>query len=185
MAKETVNDVLTAIAAKLDDKGKRKLNRFNRTSSERLLNAAASDPNFSSEVAIIKKGEFAGYKEIACGQEFRKWMRRLVERAGIDANESSVVEDPNFQVGNIGWMYDFFAEVLWLYLEGNKFDLPKKEDFAATIALKEVDETVKVSEVKSPSDGKVIGTFETTKKAHKVLSVKSSCPKYLTNRRQV
>lgn len=184
MARESVNDVLTAIAAKIDANGKKKLNQFNRSNFDRLLNAAASDPDFVSEVAIIKKGEFQGYKEIACGKEFRKWMRRLVERAGIDANESSVVESADFQIGNLSWMYDMFAEVLWLYLEGNKFSLPKKEDFDATIALKDVDQVTKTAEMRKPG-GPVMGTFETTKKAHKVLTVKSSCPKYLVDRRQV
>ena len=184
MARESVNDVLTSIAAKINENGKKKLNQFNRANFDRLLNAAASDPNFASQVAIIKKGEFQGYKEVACGKEFRKWMRSLVERAGIDRSESGIVESPDFPVGNVSWMYDMFAEVLWLYLEDNKFSLPKKEDFDATLALKEVDQTTKTAEMRKPG-GESLGTFETTKKAHKVLSVKSSCPKYLVERRQV
>lgn len=184
MARESVNDVLTAIAAKIDENGKKKLNQFNRSNFDKLINAAASDPDFTAQVAIIKKGEFQGYKDIACGKEFRKWMRHLVERAGIDSNESAIVESADFQVGNLSWMYDFFAEVLWLYLEGNKFALPKKEDFDATLALKDMPQTVKTAEVKKPG-GPSLGTFETTTKEHKVLSVKSSCPSYLKSRRQV
>lgn len=184
MAKESVNEVLTAIAAKIDHKGKKKLNQFNRSNFDRLINAAASDPEFTSQVAIIKKGEFQGYKEIACGKEFRKWLRGVVEKAGIDRSESGIVESSDFNVGNLDWMYDFFAEVLWLYLEGNKFALPKKEDFDATLALKDVDEVIKVGEMRKPG-GPVIGNFETTKKAHKVLTAKSSCPKYLQSRRMV
>lgn len=184
MAKESVNEVLTAIAAKIDENGNKKLNQFNRSNFDRLLNAAASDPDFVSQVAIIKKGEFEGYKDIACGKEFRKWMRHLVERAGIDSSESKIVEGKDFPVGNMSWMYDLFAEVLWLYLEGNKFSLPKKEDFDATLALKDVASSSKTAEMRKPG-GPVIGTFETTKKEHKVLTVKSSCPKYLVERRQV
>lgn len=184
MAKESVNDVLTDIAAVVTSDGKKKLNQFNRTNFNRLLNAAASDPDFTSQVAIIKGGEFKGYNEVACGKEFRKWMRHLLERAGIDSTESGMVESPDFAVGNVSWMYDLFAEVMWLYMEGNKFAFPKKEDFEAVLAIKDVDETVKVSEIKKPG-GPSIGVFEQTKKAHKVLTVKSSCPKYLASRRQV
>jgi len=184
MAKETVNEVLTAIAAKINEDGKKKLNQFSRSNFDRLINAAASDPEFTSQVAIIKKGEFAGYKDIACGKDFRKWLRSVVERAGIDRSESGVVEASDFPIGDMSWMYDMFAEVLWLYLEGNKFSLPKKEDFDATLAIKDVEETVKTGEVRKPG-GDVIGTFETTKKSHKVLVAKSKCPKYLVDRREV
>ena len=183
--RESVNEVLTNIAAKIDENGNKKLNQFNRSNFDRLLNAAASDPNFTAQVAKITKGEFDGYKDIACGKDFRKWMRKLVERAGIDSTESGIVEEDTFDVGNVSWMYDMFAEVLWLYLEGNKFTLPKKEDFEATLALKDVDEVVKVAETRKPGTGEILGTFETTKKAHKALTVKSSCPKYLRERRQV
>ena len=72
MAKESVNDVLTDIAAVVTSDGKKKLNQFNRTNFNRLLNAAASDPDFTSQVAIIKGGEFKGYNDVACGKEFRQ-----------------------------------------------------------------------------------------------------------------
>jgi len=184
MAKESINEVLSPIAAKINADGEKKLNQFNRSNFDRLINAAAADPEFSSQVAIIKKGEFQGYKDVACGKEFRKWLRGVVERAGIDRTESGIVESADFAVGNLDWMYDFFAEVLWLYLEGNKFSFPKKEDFDATIALKDVKEKSKVAEMRKPG-GPSLGNFETTKKAHKVLTVKSSCPKYLVERRKV
>ena len=182
--KESVNDVLTSISAKISEDGSKKLNQFNRTNFNRLLNAAAADPGFTSMVAKIKGGNFEGYQEVACGKEFRKWLKGIIERAGIDSNESAIVESEDFPIGNVSWMYDMFAEVLLLYLEDNKFTFPKKEDFEATLALKEVEESVKVAEVKKPG-GESMGMFEQTKKRHKVMTVKSSCPKYLASRRQV
>ena len=184
MARESLNDVLTAISATITSDGKKKLNQFNRTNFDRLVNAAASDPEFTSQVAIIKGGEFKGYKDVACGKEFRKWIRHLIERAGIDSNESGIVESADFPIGNMSWMYDMFAEVMWLYMEGNKFAFPKKEDFEATLSLKDVEEVIKTSEVRKPG-GESLGMYEQTKKAHKVLTVKSSCPKYLSSRRKV
>lgn len=184
MAKESVEEVLTAIAAKVGADGKKSLNQFNRSKFTRLMNAAASDPDFTAQVANISKGEFTGYEDVACGKNFRKWVRTIVEKAGIDPQESSVVEGSDFPIGDMDWMYDFFAEVLWLYLEGNKFKLPSKQGFEATLYLKDVDETIKTGEVKKPG-GEVIGTFETTKGAHKELVSKSKCPKWLQKRKEV
>lgn len=181
----TVEEVLADIACTIDDDGKKKLNRFNRKNFDKLLTAAASDPNFTANVAQIKKKEFTGYEEIAVGSAFRKWVRSLLEKAGIDSSESAVVENADFPIGNMSWMYDMFAEVLWLYMNaGNKFDLPKKEGFEATLSLKDVEKTITESESRQPG-GESLGVYETTKETHQVLTVKSKCPAYLTSRRKV
>ena len=180
---ESLNDVLTAISADINSKGEKKLNRWSRESFNRLINAAAADPSFSSQIAKIEKGEFKGYEEIACGKEFRKWCKKLIERAGIDPLEAAVVESADFPMGDISWMYEFFSEVLWLYLENNKFKLPNKEGFEATLALKEVPESKKVGEVIKPGGEKLPGMYETVKGEHLELTVKSKCPKWLQKRR--
>lgn len=185
MAKQTVNEVLTEIAAKVDSDGKKTLNRFNRKNFNKLVEAVASDPDFKAQVAQIKKGEFDGYKDVAVGESFRKWVRGIVERAGVDSKESEIVASEDFPMGDMGWMYDFFAEVLWLYMQGSKFDIPKKENFAgATLSLKDVEETITTGKKTKPG-GEVLGVFETTKKAHVVMKVKSGCPPYMVYRKKV
>lgn len=163
----------------------KKKNRFNREVFNKFLVTAASDPNFTAYVARIRKGEFQGYQDIAVGKEFRKWMRNLVEKAGVDPVESVIVENEDFPIGKMDWMYDFFAEVLWLYLQTYRFELPKKEGFEAILELRDVPGGTKVSKSKKPGTSEVIGTFEITKQPHKTLAVKSRCPSYLTSRRKV
>lgn len=183
--KMSVEEVLAEIAGKVKDDGSITKNRFNKKQFTKLVNAAFADPEFSSQIATVKKGDFLGYEEIAVGKEFRKWVRKIVEAAGIDPAESGVVERGDFPMADASWVYPFLAEVLWLYLEGNKFDLLPKEDFQATISIKEVPEKKKVAESKKPGTNEVLGTFEVTKAAHKELAVNSKCPSYLQVRREV
>ena len=48
-----------------------------------------------------------------------------------------------------------------------------------------IDEVTKTAEAFSPKDRSSLGIYKTTKKAHKELAVKSSCPSFLKNRIKV
>ena len=180
---QTVEEVMAEITAKTNAQGKKVVNRFNKKNFSKLVTAAANDPEFVSTVAVTKKGELLGTETIAVGAEFRKWVRKIVEEAGIDPNESGIVESSDFRIPNMDWAYNFFAEVLWRYLQNNRFDLLTKEDFNATISIKDVAESTTTSETRKPGSNEILGKFETVKKEHKELSVKGKCPKWLQDRR--
>lgn len=161
------------------------MKRFNKKEFNKLLTALMNDPEFTSEVARGKKGEI-NVKEILPTKEFRKWCKKLLERVGLDSKEASVVLNKDFRFDSMEGLYEFFTEAMYLYMEnGNKFDFLPKKDFKATLSVKKVKKSTNVSDVYSPKDRKFLGKFETTKEAHKVLTVKSSCPSYLKVRKKV
>lgn len=161
--------------------------RFSKKAFGQLLTAMAGDPDFTAEVAIIKKGEFTGYEEIAIGEEFRKWVRKVVEKAGLDSADSELVMKSDFNLGDISWMYDFFAEAMWLYMSnGGKFELHKKENFdGGSLKVVDVEKSQKRKDVKRPGSSEVLGTFDITEEGYKKLVSSSGCPKYLRSRIRV
>lgn len=184
MAKEiiSVKEVLDEIAATRKENGSFNYNRFNKKNFEKLMKAMLNDPNFKTEVAKVKKDELE-IEEIEVSKEFRKFCKRIIEKAGVDKAESERILSEEFTFDNVSGLYEFFATAVYLYIEkGNRWDFIPKKDFKGSICLKEVGESSKTAEARSPQTGESLGTFKTTKKSHKVLSVKSSCPKYLKDR---
>lgn len=59
------------------------------------------------------------------------------------------------------------------------------EDFTGSLMLKEIPETKKQYNSRNPRTNESIGLFESTKKKHKELKVKSSCPTYLSSKRKI
>ena len=68
---------------------------------------------------------------------------------------------------------------------GNTFEFLPREDFKGSISIKDVPEKTTVAEAFSPKDRTSLGTYETTKKRHKELVAKSSCPVWLKDRKKV
>ena len=181
----TVQEALDSIQAKTNAKGEKVINRFSKKNFNTLMTAMANDVDFTSQVAK-KTGDSVELEDVMVTKEFRKWCKNLVEKAGVDKNESEIVLSENFKIDNVEGLYDFFTTALYEYLAaGNRFDLPAREDFQGGIVLKDVDESVRVYDARNPKDGTYLGTFETTKKKHKELGVKSSCPTYLSSKRQI
>lgn len=181
----TVEEALASMQAKVNENGKKQINRFNKKNFNTLMTAMANDLDFTEKVAKVKKGEVE-IEDVMVTKGFRKWCKNLVEKAGIDKSESERIMNADFTIDNVDGLYDFFAAALYEYMDaGNRFDLPSKEDFQGSIEIKEVAESVKQAEARSPQDGTILGVFETTKKAHKEMKVKSSCPSYLSSRKKV
>ena len=147
-----------------------------------MLTAIANDPGFTSQVAEIKNGEFAGYAEVAIGEKFRSWVRKVVEKAGVDTTESAVVLSDGFVIPNCEWMYDFFAEAMYLYMvNGGMFNMPKKEDFEGSLRIATVPASETEKEIKRPG-GESMGMFRVKDKEYKKLVASSGIPKYLRER---
>lgn len=160
--------------------------RFNKKNFNVLLKALANDCEFTTKVAKKTGDNECTIEEILVTKEFRKWIKKVVEKAGVDSTESEKILSADFTIDNVDGLYEFFTTALYEYMScGNKFDLPSREDFTASLFIKDIDEKISIKDAKNPKDGTYLGTYETTKKKHRELSVKSSCPKWLSSKREV
>lgn len=182
----TVKEALATMQAKTNDNGKIVINRFNKKNFNTLMTALANDVDFTTQVAKVKKGELDSLENVMVTKEFRKWCKKLIEKMGVDKTESEKVLSADFVIPDMDGLYEFFATALYEYIAaGNQFDFLPKEDFKGSIYIKNVDEKVTVSDAFSPQDRTYLGTYETTKKKHKEIASKSSCPSFLVNRKKV
>lgn len=181
-----VTEVLEEIKASENEAGKRVINRFNKKRFEKLLKAMANDPNFTTQVAIVKKGELETVEEIAVSEGFRKFCKHIVEKAGVDKAESPKVLTEDFTLDTMDGMYEFFATAVYLYMDaGNRFDLLPKEDFKGSLFIRENKPSKRVQKIFHPKTREDLGVIEIEKDTHRSLGVKSACPSYLKKRKKI
>ena len=184
----TVEEALASMKAKEGKNGKPVINRFNKKNFTTLMTAMANDPEFTAKVVKVKNNEIDSIEEVMVSKGFREFCKKIVEKAGVDKKESSIVLTSAFEfnTSDFNGLYEFIAEAIYEYISaGNQFDFLPKDDFKGSISLKDVGEVTKTAEAFSPKDRSSLGTYKTTKKAHKELVVKSSCPSFLKNRIKV
>jgi hypothetical protein len=186
MAKySSVSEAIADMSAKTNAKGKKVVNRFNKKNFNNLMIAMANEPDFQERVTKVKNGEKT-YEDIMVSKGFRKWCKHLLEKAGMDKKESEWVYTDDFKIDNIDGLLDFFSAALYEYLAaGNRFDLLSKDDFQASLEIRDIDEITKVKEARSPQTGESLGVFEIKKGKHRELKAKSPCPSYLSEKRKV
>ena len=176
----SVEEALEVLTSKT---GKR--NRFNKKNFNMLMIALLNDPDFEEEVSSYRSGNLK-LKKIMPTKAFRKGCKALLDQAGMDKKDASIVLDKNFKFENVNGLYEFFASAVYMYMQaGNKFSFLNKEDFAGSIYLKDVDESDKVSKQYSPKTREYLGEYKVHKKKHKVLASDSRCPKYLKERKKI
>jgi len=182
----TVEEALASMVGKRNKDGGINPNRFSKKHFNRLMLAMLNDTNFVHKMAKVKGGELDGEEEIMVTRGFRRFCKKLVEKCGVDKMESEKIMSPDFIIDDVEGLYEFIAVALYKYMEvGNRFDLIPTVDFKGSITIKEIPESVKVSDAFSPQDRKYLGTFETKKKKHKSITAKSDCPSYLKSRKEV
>lgn len=188
----TLKEALEEMRGTVDEKsGKVKLNRFNKKKFADMLVALANDTEFTTKVArSVKGGSDVVVEEVAVSKEFRKWLRKIVEQAGVDKLESERVLNPvDFTISDMSPFYQFFTTAMIEYMNaGNYFDLPSRPDMVATLSTKDVAKKSVTKESFTPGTKdtrKSLGTFETTYEPHRELKVSSSCPKFLKKRKPV
>lgn len=184
----TVEEALASMKAKEGKNGTMVINRFNKKNFTTLMTAMANDPEFTAKVVKVKNNEVDSVEDVMVSKGFREFCKKIVEKAGVDKRESEIILTSDFQFSNadLNGLYEFFAEAMYKYMSaGNQFDFLPKEDFKGSISLKDVGEITKTAEAFNPKDRSSLGTYTTTKKAHKELTVKSGCPSFLKNRVKV
>ena len=181
----SVAEALEAVQAKTNAKGEKSINRFNKKNFNMVALAIANDVDFKTQVAK-KSGETYELEDVMVTKEFRKWCKKFAEKLGVDSSESEKILSSEFTIDTVEGLVDFMSAAIYEYMNaGNRFDFPNREDFQGGFYLKEVKESTTVRDAKNPKDGTLLGTFETTKKGHKVLATKSSCPTYLSSKRKI
>ncbi len=181
----TVDEVLAEMTASENEKGNFNYNRFSKKNFNKLLKTVINDVNFKTTVAHVKKGELESVEEIEVSKDFRKFVKKILEKFGVDKSESEKILSEDFQIDNVDGLYEFIATVIYLYIErGNQFAFLDKEDFKGSIGIKKNKKSTKTVSSHSPQTGEFLGDFEITKDDHKTLVVKSTCPKYLKKRQK-
>ena len=161
-------------------------NRFSKKSFNRLMKAILNDPSFTEGIAVSSGEELIKVEQLAVSEGFRKFLKKILEKAGMDKTDSEIVMSKDFTIDNVDGLYEFFAAALYEYMDaGNKFDLLPKEDFKGSIYLAEVAASTKVSEVRNPQTKETLGTYEFKYEKHKTLKASSPCPKYLKTKKKL
>lgn len=182
----TVEEVLNEMRATRKDNGDYNYNRFNKKNFEKLMKTMLNNPDFTTQVVKVKSGEISSIEDIEVSKNFRKFCKKVIEKSGVDKNESERILTDEFMFDSVDGLYEFFATAMYLYIEsGNRFDLLPKKEFKGSVSMKHVKKSSKTVAVHSPQTREHLGDFEVTKEDHDVLVVKSSCPSYLRNKRKV
>lgn len=82
MAVETVGEVL----AEIKQKGSTP-NRFSKKAFNRLVKAMVNDPTFTEAVAESSGEELIKVTDVAVSEGFRKFLKKVLEKAGMDKKD--------------------------------------------------------------------------------------------------
>ena len=182
----SVDDALKIIQSRKLPSGNKAVNRFSKRNFNMLMLAMLNDLDFQSKVTKRTNGTDVSYETVMVTKGFRKWCKHLLERAGFDKTEASMVLTDKFVIDSVEGLYDFFCTAIYTYMEaGNQFNMPPKEGFQGGIYLKDIPAKKKSFKARNPKDGSSLGMFETEEKPHKVLKAKSVCPSYLKTRKKI
>lgn len=181
MAAESVKEVIERITPKGNS-----VNRFSKKSFNDLMKAMLNDTDFAADIAVTKHKELAEMQKVMVTKEFRGFLRRILEKAGIDKADSAVVMDPSFTIDNVDGLYDFISTAVYEYMAAkNKFDFLPRKDFRGSITVKDKAKTSKVSEARNPQTGESLGTWQYDTDSYKTLVASSPAPEYLKTRKKL
>lgn len=182
---KSVSEVLESIRPNpvVKENGKTNHNRFSKKSFNELLTAMVNDPDFTTDFAVSAKGELKSIEELRVTEGFRKWVRMVVEAAGIDKNESEIVMTKDFVIPNMDGIYELFTTAMYEYMKnGSRFDMIPKKDFKASLAMNKKGPKTKKGTLLNPSTGEILGTYSTEMAEHWEIGVKSGCPNWMKKR---
>lgn len=180
MAK-SVKDVLIEITP---EKG---VNRFSKKNFNDLMKAMINDTEFATKVAVTKNKELVEVKEVFVGKDFRKFLKHVLEKAGMDKADAAVVMEPTFEIDNVDGLYEFISTVVYEYMDAhNRFTFLPREDFSGgNLTVKKKSATTTTARVKNPKTKEDLGLWERETKEHRVLVASSPAPAYLKTRKRV
>lgn len=149
---------------------------FSRSDFDKLLKAFLNDYGYTTTTAGLKDGKVVT-TDLTPVKNFRDTViTKLLVDAGHDKAEAAKIA-AEYEFTNVTGLYEIMSEIIYQYMSaGKKFNFIPKEDFAGSLTIKEVPETV--SEHSRPGKPE-LGKTKTKTKAHKVLDKKSKAPSWL------
>lgn len=176
-----VNEVLAEIQKKGESP-----NRFSKKSFNDVMKAMANDPDYTAKVAVVKDKKLDHTEDVEPAKEFRKFLKRVVEKAGIDKKESEMVMDPAFEIDNVDGLYDFFTAAQYEYMAaGNTFNFPNRERFKGSISINEKAAGKREAEAHNLQTKESMGWWEYSNEPYQALVASSPCPDYLKSRKKL
>ena len=152
---------------------------FSRKKKADLTQALLNEVDYETTYVKTRNGEFVK-EAVKPVEEFRKnFIGKVLLDHGIDKQAAEkAVREYKYSNKQADALYALETEDAEQYLRaGFTYKFPDKEDFSASIKMKDVPDTV--STVKAPQNGNIIKTRE---KAHKVIVKKSGTPKICKER---
>jgi hypothetical protein len=148
------------------------------------MKAIVNDTSFKAKVAQASGNELLRVEEIAVTEDFRKFLKKVLEKAGMDKKDSEVVLGEDFTIENVDGLYEFFVECMYQYMNaGNQFNLLPKEDFRGSLYLKKIEAGSRIASVRNPQTNEDMGEFEFSHEAYTSLAASSPCPEYLKSKK--
>lgn len=177
---KTFDEVFNEIKANVSVSKSGKVKKtFSRTDFDTLLKAMVNEVEYSTEYCGTKNGEMTK-KTVQPVKMFRESLKRVLMNFGVDSHDAEkIVTDYKFT--NVDGWYELMSEIIYRYMEANKkFDFPTREDFKASISIKNVDKsTGTYSAIKKKGDNSPAEKFKIETGSHKILEKKSKAPSWL------
>ena len=173
-----VNEFLESIRPDDDS-----ISRFNRSQFIDFLSVLANDGDFEAKYARTKGDS---YKEcdVNVSKEFRKTIRKILIKLGLDKTDTSVIMDYDFTFDDLSGLYDLFTTAMYEYMANgkHKFEIPSRKDFSGYLYILDVEANEKEYSAVNPATGEELGKYVSRKQDHKILKSKSQCPKWLNEK---
>ena len=153
---------------------------WSKSDFDKLFRAFLNDYGYKTQVASTKNGELVT-SEIEPVKQFRDTViTKLLVDAGLDKSEAAKIA-AEYEFTKMDGLYEIISEIIYNYMKaGKKFNFINKEDFNASLTLKDVEETVsEYKTIKKKDSDEPVKTFKVETKAHTVLKAKSKAPKWL------
>jgi len=173
---EVFNEIKSNVSVSKSGKIKK---TFSRTDFDTLLKAMVNEPEYTTTYCGTKGGKMVK-KDVQPVKMFRESLKRVLMNFGVDSQDAEkIIKDYKFT--NVDGWYELMSEIIYRYMEADKkFDFPTREDFKASISMKNVDKAVGTySAIKKKGEDGPTEKFKIETKSHKILEKKSKAPAWL------
>lgn len=180
---KTVEELLNEIPRNEEDaKGVRKKTPYSRTRIAELLTSALNDPTYAPVISYNAL-EQTEVKADDYFTKFRTWVKKLLEQAGMDSADASVVLNPDFKVPKADALLDIFLAVERDALKsGSIIKLPADKEFTPNFYAVPCKKSTRKKVERNIRTGETLGEITTVTDEHYELKVSNRVPKWVKSR---
>ena len=120
------------------------ISRFNKSQFIDFLSVVANDDEFIPKYARTKGDSYAEY-DVNVSKEFRKTIRKILIKLGLDKTDTKVIMDYDFTFDDLSGLYELFTTAMYEYMANgkHKFEIPSRKDFNGYLYILDVEEELK------------------------------------------